>query len=86
MIYDLLFWKAAAERSIKTFAQTLAAVLGAGQVGLMDAPWGSSFSVAALAAVLSLLTSVASADLHDWQGPSLATEGVIYVRPASEEG
>ncbi len=59
------FWKDAAERAVKTAAQVAAATLGANAAGLLDADWVGVASVSGLAAVLSLLTSVASAPLGD---------------------
>ena len=55
------FWGAAFERCLKTFAQALVAALGAGAVDVLSVPWGAALSVAAGAAVVSLLTSIASA-------------------------
>lgn len=60
MIFTLVFWKAAGERSIRTFAQTAAATLASGGVGLFDVSWGQSLSVGGLGALLSLLTSIGS--------------------------
>ncbi|WP_282795191.1 holin [Streptomyces sp. CC224B] len=54
------FWKATAERVVRTFAQALLAVLGAGSFGILDAPWTAALSTAGLAAVLALLTAVAT--------------------------
>lgn len=64
------FWKGAGERAIKTFLQTFVAVVIAGvgaeavgvSAGLLDADWLTALSVAALAAVLSLATSVGNAE------------------------
>lgn len=53
------FWKAALIRSLRTFAQTAIAVIGTAAV-LEDVRWWTVASAAALAAVLSLLTSVAT--------------------------
>jgi hypothetical protein len=64
------FWKAAFERLIKTFAQTLAATLGAGAINILEVPWQAALSIAAGAAVVSLLTSVASAGAAS-PGPAL---------------
>ena len=70
------FWKATAERAVKTVAQT---VLGLGLltsdhfVGILDIEWNQIGSVAALAALLSVLTSIASAQIGKG-GPSLAGE------------
>lgn len=51
--------KAAGIRAIRTFAQTAAGMLGGDMVGVLDVNWASVLSVAAMAAVVSLLTSVA---------------------------
>lgn len=64
------FWSGAAERGIKTFLQTFVAVIiasvGADAVGLtaglLDVDWLDAASVAALATILSLATSVGNAD------------------------
>lgn len=56
------FWewlKAAGIRAIKTFAQTLISLVGTELVGFTDLDWVRMLSVAGVAAVLSLLTSVA---------------------------
>jgi hypothetical protein len=50
----------AAERSVKTVAQTALATIAAAQVlGLFDIDWTQVASVALLAGVMSVLTSVA---------------------------
>jgi hypothetical protein len=50
----------ATERSVKTIAQTALATIGATQVlGLFDVDWFQVISVALLAGIMSLLTSVA---------------------------
>ena len=51
--------KAAGIRALKTFAQTAVGMVGGEMVGLLDVDWLGVLSVAATAAVLSLLTSVA---------------------------
>lgn len=68
-----VFWHAAAERAVKTVAQTAAALIGAGAVSILDVDWQQVLGVSATAGVLSLLTSVASARIGD-DGPSLAGE------------
>lgn len=59
-MFTSIFWKDALERAIKTFAQSTVAVLTAGATGILDANWMNALSVAGLAVVVSLLTSVAS--------------------------
>lgn len=64
------FWKGAGERAIKTFFQTLVAVvtLGAGadaigvSAGIADVSWTDAVSVALLATVLSLATSIGNSE------------------------
>jgi len=76
------FWKATAERIIRTFAQALLAVLGAEQFGLFDAPWTAAFSTAGMAAFLALVTAVAAAG--DEQGGPGITEIVKPPQPVTE--
>lgn len=60
-MFNLAFWKASAERAVKTFAQVLGALLVADPVaGILDIDWGQALSVAGLGAVVSLLTSIGS--------------------------
>ena len=68
------FWEATAERSIKTTAQVTGGLLGADHiVGVLDVEWTQVGSVASLAALLSVLTSIASARIGKG-GPSLGGE------------
>ena len=50
---------AAAIRALKTAAQTAVALIGTNSIGITDVQWGAVASAAALAAVVSMLTSVA---------------------------
>ena len=50
--------RAAGIRAIKTFAQTAASLITVGAI-LSEISWGTVFSAAAVAAILSLFTSVA---------------------------
>ena len=60
--YEKLAWKtwlrAAGIRAVKTFAQTLLATIPVG-ISVVEVEWFTCLGVAALAAVLSLLTSLA---------------------------
>lgn len=51
--------KAAGIRALKTAAQTGVALLGTGMVGVLDVDWVQFVSVVALAAIMSMLTSLA---------------------------
>lgn len=53
------FWKAALVRALRTFAQSLIAVIGT-SVLLEQVRWLEALSAAGLAALLSLLTSIAT--------------------------
>lgn len=76
MLSEKLFWIAAGERAVKTFAQSLVALFAAG-VTILNIDWQQGLAVAATAAVVSLLTSVASVRLGQFEGPSLAGEAVV---------
>lgn len=63
MIFTSAFLRGAGERAVKTFAQSLVAVITAAEViGILDVDWAGALGAAALAAVLSLLTSIGSAE------------------------
>jgi hypothetical protein len=68
------FWKASAERAIKTFAQTIVALVGTDVSGVMDVAVGQSLVAGLVAAALSVLTSIASTGRGSSYGPSLAGE------------
>ena len=76
MLSEKLFWVAAGERAVKTFAQALVAVFAAG-VTILDVDWQQTLAIAATAAVVSVLTSIASVRLGEFEGPSLAGEAVV---------
>ena len=82
-IFDVAFVKAAGERAIKTFAQALVAVFAAG-VTVIDVDWMQALAVAGTAAVLSILTSVASNHVGSYYGPSLSDEAVMTVADDDE--
>lgn len=57
---EILNWvKAAGIRAIKTVAQTAVGMLSGEALGIMEADWMAVASVAAMAGIVSLLTSVA---------------------------
>jgi conserved domain protein len=51
--------KAALVRAVKTAAQTAVALIGTNAIGITTVDWAAVASAAALAAVVSVLTSVA---------------------------
>jgi hypothetical protein len=70
------FWLDAAERAIKTFAQTMIAFLGADAFNVIDADWTEALSIALGAVVLSVLTSLLSIKLGG-NGTASATNAVV---------
>jgi len=54
------FWKAALIRAVRTMAQTAVALIGTNAVGVTEVDWLGVLSGAALAGVVSILTSVAT--------------------------
>jgi hypothetical protein len=75
------FWLATLERAIKTFAQSLVALLVAAGTNLLTTDWPEKLAVAGMAALLSVLTSIGS-DIYNrgkdggggGGGPSLGAE------------
>ena len=69
MSYDFKDWiKAAGIRAVKTFAQTALSMLTVGQA-FIEVNWMNVLSVSGVAAVISLLTSVAGLpELEDKRG------------------
>ena len=59
-MFGRYFWQSTAERAVKSFAQSLLALLSAGQIGLLQVAWLTTLSTAGMATLLSVLSSVAS--------------------------
>ena len=69
----LSYLKAVVERAAKTFCQTLVASIGVGATDMLSVGWKQALSVAGMATLLSVLTSIGSAGFGN-DGPSLAGE------------
>jgi len=69
-MFTAMFWRRTAERAVKSFAQSLAALLSASGLGLFDANWIKALSTAGMVALLSVLTSLASTRIGDQESPS----------------
>lgn len=50
----------AAVRAVKTFAQSLVALIGAGATGFLSVSWQTDLGIAGVAAVVSVLHNVAT--------------------------
>ena len=59
-LFTRAFWLAALVRAIRTIAQTMLALIGTNAVGITSIDWVGVASGAALAGVVSILTSVAT--------------------------
>lgn len=75
-MFTAAFIQAALERAVKTFAQTLVAVLGVGLTDVLAIDWKAALSAAAAATLLSLLTSIGS-DALTGAGPSITNAETI---------
>jgi len=73
-MWTLDFWMATIERGVKTFAQSWAASLIAAGTGIIDTDWVGVLSISAMAALVSILTSIGSGAVTG--GPSLTSEMV----------
>ena len=71
MMFTTVFWQLSFERAVKSFAQSLVAILGAAQIGLFDAHWAAAFSAAGMASLLSVLTSIGSGPFGPINDPSV---------------
>lgn len=77
-IFTTTFWADAAERSIKTVAQSLLAlfVVGGQVFNVLTVNWTQALGVAAGAGVISILTSIVSAKITATDSASLAVKTV----------
>lgn len=71
-------------RALRTFAQTFLSTIGTGAVVLGDVNWAMVLSSAALAAVLSLVTSLAG--LPEVKKEETVEKGTDEAAPEKEEG
>jgi hypothetical protein len=73
-MWSLAFWKDTAERAIRTAAQALLALWGTQVTGIMEVDWAQALSVAALAALSSVLMSLIATGVGDKGTPSFVDE------------
>lgn len=64
MVFTAVFWKDAAERALKTFSQSVLAILAVG-APIWDIDWTQGLGIALTATALSVLTSIASRGIGD---------------------
>ena len=71
-LFSRAFLLATLERAIRSFAASLASLLTASGTGLVDTNWGEKFSVAAMAAVVTVLFAVGGGTFGKGDGLSFA--------------
>jgi hypothetical protein len=59
-MFTLTWLKDAAERALKTAAQSILGILTLGGVDVVHLNWGDTFAIAGTATVISVLTSIVS--------------------------
>lgn len=69
-LFSRAFLIAALERAIRSFAASLASLLTASGTGLLETNWGEKFSVAGMAAVVTILFAVGGGTVGKGDGPS----------------
>ncbi len=69
------FWSDTLERAVRASANAALGVIGAGTLGLLDVAWPLVGSVSGLAAVVSLLTSLAAGSTGDVTTAGFSTRG-----------
>jgi hypothetical protein len=80
------FWSAAFERATKTAAQFAVGILTVAGVTPANIDWQETLLGSMLAALVSVLTSVASVSVSSSGGPSLTSETLPSTPPPPPEG
>lgn len=75
-MFEKSFLEATAERAVKTFIQTILALVGTNAAGVLSIDILAAAQVALSAAILSVLTSFGSSKVGN-EGPSLAGETTL---------
>ena len=70
MIWTKTFWKATAERAIRTAAQAAILVLGGEQINVISVDWVDTLGFAAGGAVLAVLTALVGSAVGGGDGPA----------------
>ena len=73
-LFSRVFLLATLERAIRSFAASLASLLTASGTGLLDTTWAEKFSVAGMAALVTILFAIAGGTLGKGDGPSFTGE------------
>lgn len=79
MIFTRTFWRDAAERSAKTFAQSLLGTLAVAGVTVLTVNWYTALAVAGTSTLISVLMSIVSLPVAG-NGTASLVRGVIARR------
>lgn len=69
-MWTVEFWRSAGERALRTFAQVLLSMLVVGESGFLSVDWVQAGSVAGVAALASVLTSIVATGVGDKGTPA----------------
>jgi hypothetical protein len=81
-LFSRAFLIATAERAVRSFAASLASLLTASGAGILDASWDEYLSVAAMAALVTVLFAIVGGTLGKGDGPSFVGSEKLAERPA----
>jgi hypothetical protein len=73
-LFSRAFLIATLERAIRSFSASLASLLTAGGTGILDTDWGDKFSVAGMAALVTILLAIGGGTIGKGDGPSFVGE------------
>jgi Putative lactococcus lactis phage r1t holin len=84
-LFSRAFLFATVERAIRTFAASLASLLTASGAGILETDWGEKFSVAGMAAVVTVLLAISGGTFGKGDGPSFTgQEKLAQGRPSAQ--
>jgi len=85
-MFTLAFWKATAQRVVRSFAASMSSLLVADGTGILDTDWANQFSVAGMAAVVTLFLCLAAETFTDGAGPAFGSIEVTSPPAAPVDG
>ena len=81
-LFSHAFLVATLERAVRSFAASLASLLTASGAGIVDIDWSEKFSVAAMAALVTVLFAIGGGTFGKGEGPSFVGEEKLAEHPA----
>jgi hypothetical protein len=75
------FLIATAERAVRSFAASLASLLTASGAGILEIDWSQKFSVAGMAALVTILLAIGGGTFGRGEGPSFAGGEKLAAHP-----